>query len=76
MVGLKFLVICHLLTKVPEALSVTALTHIILDVSHRDAKKRSVLDIPETRDEVFGKILASPKVMQVLRSGTAQIILF
>lgn len=62
--------------KLTEAMSVTALTHIILDVSHRDAKKRSVLDIPETRDEVFSKILASPKVMQVLKSGTAQIILF
>jgi len=59
-----------------DALSVSALTHIILDLSYRDIKKRSVLDIPETRDEVFGKVLASPKVMQALKSGTTQVILF
>jgi len=59
-----------------DALSVSALTHIILDVSYRDAKKRSVLDIPETRDEVFAKVLASPKIMQALKAGTVQLILF
>ena len=59
-----------------DALSVSALTHIILDISYRDAKKRSVLDIPEIRDEVFGKILASQKVLQRIRDGTAQIVLF
>ncbi|KAK7023715.1 protein cms1 [Favolaschia claudopus] len=42
-----------------DALAVNALSHIILDVSFRDSKKRNMLDIPETRDEVFKMVLAS-----------------
>ncbi|OBZ75592.1 Protein cms1 [Grifola frondosa] len=58
-----------------SALSTSALTHIILDVSHRDTKKRCVLDIPETRDEVFKTVLGAPKVLKGLKQGTIQLVL-
>ncbi|KAI0928324.1 hypothetical protein AcW1_005603 [Taiwanofungus camphoratus] len=58
-----------------DALSTSALTHIILDISFKDAKKRSVLDIPETRDEVFKTVLGAPKVLQGLRQGKIQLVL-
>ncbi|KAI0062233.1 hypothetical protein BV25DRAFT_1885432 [Artomyces pyxidatus] len=59
-----------------DALTVSALTHIILDVSYRDAKKRSLLDIPETRDEVFKTVLGAPQVLQAIQAGKIQIVLF
>ncbi|KAI0637193.1 U3-containing 90S pre-ribosomal complex subunit-domain containing protein [Trametes polyzona] len=59
-----------------DALATTALTHIILDVSYRDAKKRTLLDIPETRNEVFRTVLGAPKVLNGLRQGTIQLVLF
>ncbi|KAH9946292.1 U3-containing 90S pre-ribosomal complex subunit-domain containing protein [Epithele typhae] len=58
-----------------DALATSALTHIILDVSHRDIKKRSLLDIPETRDSVFRTVLGAPKVFNGLRQGTIQLVL-
>ncbi|PIL23800.1 hypothetical protein GSI_13551 [Ganoderma sinense ZZ0214-1] len=58
-----------------DALSTSALTHIILDVSYRDVKKRSLLDIPETRDEVFRTVLGAPKVLSGLKQGTIQLVL-
>ncbi|KAJ8587997.1 hypothetical protein M405DRAFT_741061 [Rhizopogon salebrosus TDB-379] len=59
-----------------DALSVSQLTHVILDVSYRDAKKRSLFDIPEARDEVFKTILGAPKVLEGLREGKIQLVLF
>ncbi|KAF8633708.1 hypothetical protein AX17_004366 [Amanita inopinata Kibby_2008] len=59
-----------------DALSVSALSHIILDVTHLDAKKRSLLDIPETRDEVFQTVLAAPQVLRGIKDGKIQIVLF
>lgn len=59
-----------------DALAVSALTHIMLDVTFRDVKKRSMLDIPETRDEVFKTVLGAPRVADGLRQGKIQIVLF
>ncbi|KAI8998835.1 U3-containing 90S pre-ribosomal complex subunit-domain containing protein [Trametes punicea] len=59
-----------------DALATTALTHIILDVSYRDVKKRTLLDIPETRNEVFRTVLGAPKVLNGLMQGTIQLVLF
>ncbi|KAJ6547348.1 U3-containing 90S pre-ribosomal complex subunit-domain containing protein [Mycena capillaripes] len=59
-----------------DALAVNALSHIILDVSFRDGKKRSMLDIPETRDEVFKTVLGAPKVLQAIKEGKIQVVLF
>jgi len=55
---------------------VSALTHIILDVSYQDAKKRSLLDIPETRDEVFKTVLATPQILERIKAGKIQVVLF
>lgn len=59
-----------------DALSFSALTHIMFDVTFRDAKKRSLLDIPETRDEVFKTVLGGPRVREALNQGKIQIVLF
>ena len=61
---------------VSDSMAVSALTHIIIDLSYRDAKRRSVLDIPETRDEVFGKILSYKNILQGIKAGKVQIVLF
>jgi len=58
-----------------DSMAVSALTHIIIDLSYRDAKRRSVLDIPETRDEVFGKILSYKSILQGIKAGKVQIVL-
>jgi len=59
-----------------DSISASALTHIMIDLSYRDAKRRSVLDIPETRDEVFGKILSYKSIFQGVKAGKVQIVLF
>ncbi len=58
------------------ALSVSALTHITLDVSRRDAKKPCLLDIPETRGEVFRTVLGAPQVTERIKAGKTHIVLF
>lgn len=59
-----------------DALSITALTHIMLDVSFQDSKKRTLLDIPETRDEVFRLVFGCEKIRDAIRRGKIQIVLF
>lgn len=59
-----------------DSMGVSALTHIVIDLSYRDAKRRSVLDIPETRDEVFAKILSFKGILQGIKAGKVQIVLF
>ncbi|KAF7304715.1 Protein cms1 [Mycena kentingensis (nom. inval.)] len=57
-----------------DALQISALSHIILDSSFQDAKKRTLLDIPETRDEVF-KVF-SGSVLEGIKAGKIQVVLF
>lgn len=59
-----------------DALSLSALTHIIFDVTFRDAKKRTLLDIPETRDEVFKTVLGGSRVKEAIKQGKIQVVLF
>jgi len=59
-----------------DALTVSALSHIILDVTYQDAKKRSLLDIPETRDEVFKTVLGGNVVRKAIQDGKIQVVLF
>ncbi|KAL1755343.1 U3-containing 90S pre-ribosomal complex subunit-domain containing protein [Schizophyllum commune] len=59
-----------------DALATTALSHIVLDITFRDAKKRNILDIPETRDELFRTILGCPKVLKGIKDGKIQVVLF
>jgi protein CMS1 len=55
---------------------VSTLSHIVLDVTHQDAKKRSLLDIPETRDEVFKTVLGGTPVQKAIQEGKIQLVLF
>ncbi|KAJ3511677.1 hypothetical protein NLJ89_g3958 [Agrocybe chaxingu] len=59
-----------------DALKVSALTHIILDITHKDAKNRSLLEIPETRDEVFTMVLNNKEILNGVKEGKIQIVLF
>ncbi|KAL4067559.1 U3-containing 90S pre-ribosomal complex subunit-domain containing protein [Scleroderma citrinum] len=59
-----------------DVLSVSQLTHIILDISYRDVKKRNLFDIPETRDEVFRMIFGAPELLQAIREGKIKVVLF
>ncbi|KIY65043.1 hypothetical protein CYLTODRAFT_76772 [Cylindrobasidium torrendii FP15055 ss-10] len=59
-----------------ESLSTTALSHIILDVTLRDAKERTLFDIPETRDEVFKTVLGIPQILKAIKEGKVEIVLF
>ncbi|KAG5639603.1 hypothetical protein H0H81_010805 [Sphagnurus paluster] len=59
-----------------DALAASALSHIILDVTYADSKKRTLLDIPETRDEVFKTVLGGTEMQQLIKQGRIQIILF
>lgn len=59
-----------------DALSISQLTHIILDVSYVDAKKRNLLDLPETRDEIFKTVLGAPQVLKAIKEGRVQLVFF
>ncbi|KAG8823231.1 hypothetical protein FRC17_009384 [Serendipita sp. 399] len=58
-----------------SALNLNALTHIIID-SHIDVKKRSIFDIPETRDPLIKDILGNEAVKKSIASGKLSIVLF
>ncbi|GAA5876161.1 hypothetical protein JCM8547_003384 [Rhodosporidiobolus lusitaniae] len=58
-----------------ESLHLTYTSHLILDTSHLDAKKRSLLDSPEAREDLF-KLLGSAKVMERLREGKMKVVCF
>lgn len=59
-----------------DALTISALSHIILDTSFRDAKNRTLFDIPETRDEVFKTVLGGPDVLKAIQAGKVQVVFF
>jgi protein CMS1 len=59
-----------------DALSVSALSHIVLDITHRDAKTLNVLDIRETRDEIFQTILNNEHILKGIKEGKIQVVLF
>lgn len=60
----------------PDAISLKALTHIILDVTFRDVKNRTLLDIPETRDTLFKQVLANEGIRAAIASGKIKVVLF
>ncbi|GAA5932884.1 Cms1p [Sporobolomyces koalae] len=57
------------------ALKLTHLSHLILDTTHLDAKKRSLMDLPDARGDLF-KLLASKPLIERLREGKMKIVLF
>jgi hypothetical protein len=60
----------------PDAISLKALTHIILDVTFRDIKNRTLLDIPETRDPLYKLVLANDGIRSAIASGKIKVVLF
>jgi len=57
-------------------LSLDALSHIIIDASYEDTKKRTIFDIPETRQELFKTVFGNERMKRVLQSGKVKIVLF
>ncbi|KAG9079605.1 hypothetical protein FS749_008377 [Ceratobasidium sp. UAMH 11750] len=60
----------------PDALSVKALSHIVLDMSHLDSKQRSLLDIPETRTDTLKGVLGNERIRERLANGKTKLVLF
>lgn len=58
-----------------DSLHLTHLSHLILDVSHLDSKKRSLVDLPEARADLF-RLVGSKAVMDRLREGKMKIVVF
>lgn len=48
----------------------------MLDVTFQDAKKRTLLDIPETRDEIFKTVLGGERIREAVKEGKIQVVLF
>ncbi|KAF9483804.1 hypothetical protein BDN70DRAFT_851145 [Pholiota conissans] len=59
-----------------DTLNISALSHIILDITYKDAKTRTLLDIPETRDEVFKTVLNNKQILTGIKEGKIQVVLF
>lgn len=59
-----------------DGLSIAALRYIVLDASCVDAKQRTLIDQPETRDALFRSVLSRPDLLARLRSGATQLVLW
>ena len=59
-----------------DILNVSAVSHIILDITHKDAKKRNLLEISETRGETFETVLGNNKILKGIKEGKIQVVLF
>ncbi|KAG8933938.1 hypothetical protein FRC02_010873 [Tulasnella sp. 418] len=67
-----------------DALQTSALTHVILDSSYQDTKRRTLFDIPETRKEVFEAVLGQgpegsmggKALMQLIVKEKVKLVLF
>jgi len=59
-----------------DTLNVSAVSHIILDITHKDAKKRNLLEIPETRRETFETVLGNSKIFKGIKEGKIQVVFF
>ena len=48
----------------------------MLDATYRDVKKRTLFDIPETRDDVLKNVLGAEAVRHAIKRGKVQVVLF
>jgi len=62
-------------TKSNGGLSLTSTALLILDISHRDEKQRTMLTIPEARDALFKLVLNRLDILDRLKSGRMKILL-
>ncbi|GAA5990083.1 hypothetical protein JCM5350_001093 [Sporobolomyces pararoseus] len=58
-----------------DSLKLTHLSHLILDTTHLDQKKRSLMDLPDARGDLF-KLLGCQKIMDRLKEGKMKLVLF
>lgn len=59
-----------------DALHLTHLSHIILDTTHLDAKKRSMVDMVEAREDLFKNVLGNERIMERLKEGKCKIVVY
>jgi len=59
-----------------DSLATSALTHIIIDTTFRDSKKRSIFDIPETKEEVFRIVFGAAAIRKALADRSLTVVLF
>ncbi|KAG8984498.1 hypothetical protein FRB90_005298 [Tulasnella sp. 427] len=67
-----------------DGLKSTNLEYIVLDSTHKDAKNRTLLDIPETRKEVFASVFGhgptgssgGKAVMKLVKTGKIKLIVY
>ncbi|KAH7107448.1 U3-containing 90S pre-ribosomal complex subunit-domain containing protein [Auriculariales sp. MPI-PUGE-AT-0066] len=64
------------LLEADDCLSLDALSHIIIDFTYQDSKKRTIFDIPETRQELFKTVFANDRLKRALQSGKVKLVLF
>ncbi|ORY41450.1 U3-containing 90S pre-ribosomal complex subunit-domain containing protein [Leucosporidium creatinivorum] len=59
-----------------DSLHLTHLSHIILDATHLDAKKRSLVDMPEAREDLFKLVLGNKDIVERLKEGKCKIVIY
>jgi len=59
-----------------DSLSLKALSHIILDVTFIDSKLRSMMDMMETKQDLFNVFLKDEKIRARLVEGKTSLVLF
>lgn len=57
-------------------LGLTFLSHIVLDASHLDSKQRSLLDMPEAREDLFRHVLGNKAVVARAREGKVKFVIY
>jgi len=57
-------------------LSITSTAFLVLDVSYRDTKNRSMLDLPEARDALFRLVLNRSDIMNRFKSRRMKLLLY
>lgn len=59
-----------------DSLHLTHLSHILLDATHLDAKKRSLVDMPEAREDLFKLVLGNKDIVERLKEGKCKIVVY
>jgi protein CMS1 len=58
-----------------DSLDLSSLKYLVIDATHEDAKRRTLLDSSDVKKEFF-EFLANSKVLERLKRGEFKIILF
>lgn len=58
-----------------NALSVTSTAYLVLDVTYRDTKQQSLLDVPDLRKVLFESLLCEKKIRERLQANKMKLVL-